>query len=375
MKNKQNYYNIQKLLETNCGYNMLLGERANGKSYQVKYLMLWEAWHESDYLSFLQNGKMIKKDRYQFAYLRRWREEIKNKDMEKYFSDMPIEKITNGECNGIISYTNDIFFSRTEEDGTITKVKQIGSGFCLTGATHYKSLAFPKIGNIVFEEFITNGGYLPHEVDTLTDIVSTIARRNYVRIFLIGNTISRLCPYFDEWQLVNVKKQKQGTIDIYSQLTNQYDENNEPITVKIAVEYCENSGNNSKMFFGQNSKMVTSGVWESQEYPHLKKPFNSYECKYKIAYYYQSFAFCINLLKDKETREIFLYIYPLTKKTDIRRIVTDSPNFSNFTTLYLTVLTKYDSLVLDLINNNKVLYSDNLTGTEWNQIKKERGKF
>ena len=29
-------------------YNMLLGERSNGKSYATKYVALWEAYHEKD---------------------------------------------------------------------------------------------------------------------------------------------------------------------------------------------------------------------------------------------------------------------------------------------------------------------------------------
>lgn len=87
------------------------------------------------------------------------------------------------------------------------------------------------------------------------DIISTIARRDYVRVFLIGNTISRLCPYFEEWQLTHIKSQKQGTIELYRQFTNQYDEKTgEPIVVTIAVEYCENTGNQSKMFLVKSQK-------------------------------------------------------------------------------------------------------------------------
>ena len=115
---------------------------------------------------------------------------------------------------------------------------------------------------------------------------------------MVGNTISRLCPYFDEWQLTHVKKQEQGTIDIYKQPTSQIDENGNNIVVSIAVEYCENSGSNSKMFFGQKSKMTTSGVWESDSYPHLQEPFNTYKCVYKIYYEYTSFRFIIFLIHD-----------------------------------------------------------------------------
>lgn len=375
---KQKYYNVKNLLKEKAQYNMLLGERANGKSYQCKYVALWEAYTECDYLTFLESGKMIKKARYQLGYMRRWREEIKGADIVSYFSDMPIKEITSGEYDNIGVYQGNIFFSRYDEKiEKDIRGKQIGKAFCLTGETHYKSLAFPQIGNIVFEEFITKSGYLPHEVDTLISLVSTIARRDYVRVFLIGNTISRLCPYFDEWQLTNVKKQMQGSIEIYRNLTAQYDEEGNQITVSIAVEYCENSGNNSKMFFGKNSKMITTGVWESETYPHLVGKINDYLIKYQLIYTYSSFSFVISLLKDYENSEPFLYIMPNTKerRANIKRVVTDKFTTNRYATLYLTTLSRYDTLVLELLENKKVTFSDNLTGTEFYQIKKERGRF
>lgn len=368
---KQKYYSIDNLISKKAIYNILLGERSNGKSYATKKLCLWEAYHEKDF----KTGKP--KKRYQFGYLRRWREEIKSRDIELYFADMPIEEITNGEFNGVYSYRNDIFLKK-EEDGKIVDKKLIGSAFALSMVTHYKSLAFPNIGNIIFEEFITSSGYLGAEVKNLNDLISTIARRQYVRVFMIGNTISRLCPYFDEWQLSHIKTQEQGTIEIYNQTTDQYDEHTgKPIVITIAVEYCANSGNTSKMFFGNKAKMITTGVWETDEQPHLPKKLNQYETKYQVFYEYGSNKFILNLLRDLETKEILLYVYPTVKECPkkIKRIVTDKFNLSPTSTLYLTKVLKYDTLIMKLINDNKVCFSDNLTGTEFKQVRKERGGY
>ena len=93
---KQKYYNIKNLLSKNAQYNILLGERSNGKSYATKYMILWESFHELDYFEFLKKNKIPKK-RYQFAYIRRWQDEIKGRDVELYFADMPIVDITNGK--------------------------------------------------------------------------------------------------------------------------------------------------------------------------------------------------------------------------------------------------------------------------------------
>ena len=103
---KQKYYSIDNLISKKAIYNILLGERSNGKSYATKKLCLWEAYHEKDF----KTGKP--KKRYQFGYLRRWREEIKSRDIELYFADMPIEEITDGQFNGVYSYRNDIFLKR-----------------------------------------------------------------------------------------------------------------------------------------------------------------------------------------------------------------------------------------------------------------------
>ena len=368
---KQKYYSIDNLISKKAIYNILLGERSNGKSYATKKLCFWEAYHEKDF----KTGKP--KKRYQFGYLRRWREEIKSRDIELYFADMPIEEITDGQFNGVYSYRNDIFLKK-EEDGKIVDKKLIGSAFALSMVTHYKSLAFPNIGNIIFEEFITSSGYLGAEVRNLNDLISTIARREYVRVFMIGNTISRLCPYFDEWQLSHIKTQEQGTIEIYNQTTDQYDEHTgKPIVITIAVEYCANSGNTSKMFFGNKAKMITTGVWETDEQPHLPKKLNQYETKYQIFYEYGSNKFILNLLRDLETKEILLYVYPTVKECPkkIKRIVTDKFNLSPTSTLYLTKVLKYDTIIMKLISDNKVCFSDNLTGTEFKQVRKERGGY
>lgn len=375
-KKEQKYYRLNNLLQHRADYNILLGERSNGKSYAVKECMLWEAYNECDYNEFINNGKRVPKDRFMFGYLRRWREEIKTRDVEKYFSDMDISKLTNGNYETIECYRGDIFFANFDENGKKVRGKQCGSSFSVNSATHYKSLSFKTIGNIIYEEFITNSGYLPHEVDNLMDIISTISRREYVRVFLIGNTISRLCPYFDEWQLTHVKTQKQGTIDIYNQPTTQYDEETgENIIVKIAVEYCENSGNNSKMFFGDKTKMIQTGVWECDIYPHLEYNMNHYRLLYKIFYKYQSFQFNICLMRDDDGLP-FLYVYPAKECSDkIKRIVSDEFSTNKLCTTSLTNLTKYDKIVLELINENKIVFSDNLTGTEFYQIKKEKGGF
>ena len=79
MPKKIKYYDISNLLSTEAQYMMLLGQRANGKSYQAKKTVLEH---------FIETGE-------KFVYLRRWQADIKIKAINKYFEDMPISKITN----------------------------------------------------------------------------------------------------------------------------------------------------------------------------------------------------------------------------------------------------------------------------------------
>ena len=73
MSKNEEYYSIRNILDTESEYNMLLGERSNGKSYSVKEFVLLCAYN-------LEN--------YKFGYLRRWREEIKSVKVENYFTDI-----------------------------------------------------------------------------------------------------------------------------------------------------------------------------------------------------------------------------------------------------------------------------------------------
>ena len=374
------YYNILNLLSKKCEYNMLLGQRANGKSYSVKEVAIWEAYHESDYFEWFQNKKAVHKDRFEFAYLRRWGEEIKTRVVEGYFADAPIEKLTDGEYTGIEYYRGEIFFTKIPDgEDKPKRFKRCGTTFSLNACTHYKSISYPTIGNIIFEEFVTSTGYLPNEVGNLFDIVSTISRRDFVRVFLIGNTISRLCPYFDEWELTHVLEQKPGTIDIYKQVTEEKDDDGNQKTISIGVEYCATVSGTGGMFFGQKSKMISTGVWESEAYPHLQKSYREYKCVYKILYIYKKFGFMINLMRD-EDRKPFVFVYPrkhptLGSEKDVKRIISEEFSTDKFVTNYLTPVTKYDTLVMEMINEGRVLYSDNLTGTEFNQLRKDRGRL
>jgi hypothetical protein len=348
---KQKYYRLDKILKTDAQYYLLLGERSNGKSYAVKEYALRQAWNE---------GKML-------VYLRRWQLETKTEMVESYFSDSPISAITGGECSCVSVYRGEIYASNVDDEGKIVRVRKLGRTMYLSGETHYKSMSMKDFENIVFEEVITDSGYLFDEVNKLMSLVSTIARRRAIKVFLIGNTISRLCPYFSEWGLRNIPKMQAGDIETYDFSTSQIDDDGNAVTVRIAVEFCENSGKNSKMFFGQSTDMITTGAWQTKEYPHLRGRLKDYTELYRARFEHSGLAVNAVLLCGDDN--VFVYCYPATKdRQKNQRIIGDLFDLSILYTEKMTSITKGDKLLFALINLNKVVFSDNLTGSDFFNI-------
>jgi len=343
---KRNYYNITNLLNTHAQWLMLLGQRANGKSYQVKKTVLEDAYA----------------GRGNFVYLRRYRADIKQAFVTSYFDDMPVYKITNGDYDSVRAINGNIYFITLDEDGLIDKKKLIGRYCALNESIRYKSQVFKGYTNIVYEEFITDDVYLNDEPRLLQQFVSTVARLDTVRVFLVGNTLSRVCPYFNEWCLEGVLKQKQGTIDLY------HYHMEDGITVTIAVEYCANANNENTMFFGQSAKQIITGEWDVKELPKLPREQYHYEMVYEVKIEYQSFKFCMQLLVEPTDGGRLLFVYPLTKDRNIYRILTDTFSDLPNITSRLDKDRKAEAYMIKCLQLNKICFSDNLTGSDFYRV-------
>lgn len=348
---RQKYYSIKKLDELDCEYNIILGERSNGKSFAVKHLALKEA---------------LSDDNKKFIYLRRWDLELKGGLVEQYFADANVELLTDGESNCITAYRGGIYTGFMDDNHKVTRQKLIGYARALSMESHYTSGVYADVSNVIFEEFISRQTYLGKEPYKLQQFISTVARRRKIQVWMIGNTISRVCPYFVEWELRNIPRQKQGTIEIYEHGTDQIDDDGNPIKIKIAVEYAENSGNNSKMFFGSTSKMVTSGAWQSGEKPHLPKRVECYEKMWEIVVKCEGFVFYCRFLMDKETGDPVWYVEP--KTTPVKpytRIVSDTFDIDQHATIGFVPMSKNEEMAFSYIKNGKITYCDNLTGADF----------
>lgn len=343
---KKQYYDISNLLSTKAQYMMLLGQRANGKSYQVKKTMLEAAYNKEK----------------KFVYLRRWKADITTSAVESYFEDMPINKITSGEYDKVKAWRNNIYFCTVEDDGKEVRGPMIGRYCALNEAERYKSWVFTKdFEYIDFEEFITDRTYLVDEPAKLQQFVSTVARLESLTVFLIGNTLNRVCPYFSEWCLDGVLKQKQGTIDVY-----HFHVDN--TVIDIAVEYCTNTKNDNKMFFGQTAKQIVTGEWDTRDVPKLPKPIETYDMVYELLVVYQKFKFVMQLLIEPVEGGRIVYIYPFTGHRTIERIISDEFTDNLNQTSKLDIKRRPEAIIAECFRMNKVCYSDNLTGSDFRSV-------
>lgn len=339
---KQKYYVLNSLLDYDCEYNMILGARSNGKSYAVKNYCIKDFW---------ENGK-------KFIYLRRYTVEIKISMVEAYFNDADIKKITKGKRDGIIVFRSGIYLgSINPETEKMERQEQIGVVMALSIQSHYKSMSMLEYKNIIFEEFITNSLYIDNETNELQQLVSTIARNEKVKVFLIGNTISRLCPYFNQWQLYNIPHQKQGTIDVYHMKTENENEN-----VNVAVEICEEPNVKSSMFFGSVSKSITGGTWETQEQAHLPYEYDDCDCIYALTVIQHNMIYVMEVLE--RNGDFIIFVHPSTK-IRTKRIIKESFDVEKMITSKLIPICKGDVYIIKLLKLNKICFSDNLTGTEF----------
>ena len=355
-------------------YYILLGQRANGKSYQVKYKCIWEACYECDYEIFMSTGKKIHKRRFMLAYTRRYDTDITRGKVEAYFADMDIREITDGEYSLISVYNGDIYFANLDEHGDVVRGKLIGHAFAVNKATSYKSQAYPEIGNIIFEEFLSREREIVDEPKLFESIVSTIKRRDKVSVYLIANTETRLSSYFEKWGIEEVLNLDQGEKKIYVAPTGHCTETGQEEVILYACEYCQNVA--AATATSATNKMVTDGVYDTDVYPHLPGDISDYRERYSIYYEYGGrFKFVIRLLVT-ETGEPFLFIHSANyKPKTTKRVVTTDFTFDKYATEFLTTLTKFDDLVIDLIQKGKVCYGDDLDGTEFNDIRKIRGRY
>lgn len=185
------YYDYDKIISYNALLNILIGSRGVGKTFGITKFVI---------------NQFIKKG-HEFFYIRRFKTEIK-KSVPKFFDAIKDKNLFEGHSfytKGNNFYCDDII---------------CGYSYNLSTFQNLKSSNFPKVRYIIFDEFIIENGnnhYLNNEVETFLGAIETIARDRNINVFMLGNAVSILNPYFLYFNLElpynsNIKLYKDNTI-------------------------------------------------------------------------------------------------------------------------------------------------------------------
>lgn len=355
MKNTEpeiKFYSLDRILSKKCQYNIIIGERSNGKTY---------ACLEYALRNYISNGE-------QTAYIRRYREDFRGKRGDSLYSNHIhnglVSQLTGGEYDTITHRAGRWYLARYDNDlgKPVSQEEPFCFGFSLSETEHDKSTSFPNITTVIFDEFLTRQYYLPNEFVLFMNSLSTIIRhRDNVKIFMLGNTVNKYCPYFREMGLGHVADMEQGSIDIYT-----YGESK----LRVAVERCapaNKGGKRSDLYFAFNNpelQMITGGAWEIALYPHLPLKYKNSDI---VFIYFINFD--DNLLQCEiinVENSYFTYIH--RKSTPIQNEDEDiifSEEYDTRPNHYRNIRRPVDNLtrrIADFFKAEKIFYQDNEVG-------------
>lgn len=346
---KDIYYSLNEIMKKNAIYNIIIGQRSNGKTYSVISLMI---------RTFIKTGLPS-------AYIRRLDSELVPSALFMLLAPhVPdIEKLSKGVYNDYIYKARVFYLVHRDKNGDIDKISE-PCIFCyaLSLSKNVKGADRGEVAYTLFDEFLTRRFYLNNEFILYTEMLSTIIRnRDNVINFLVGNTVNEFCPYFAEMGLNHISEQKQGTIDVYTY-------NNSDLIV--AVEYCresEVSKYTSKYFGFDNPQlnMITRGQWEFANYPHCMDRVINSDILAKCYIIFDRRTLCINIVKKQY---VYLLITPQTHTIPDKHIIyTDTASYNPYiiNDIYRDNK-KISKVIFDLISQNRVFFTDNRTGETFN---------
>ena len=178
------FWDLNSTLTYNALFNFIVGNRGGGKTYGAKKRGI---------------DNFIKK-REQFGYIRRYVDDLKE-PMKQYFKD-----IEGCYPNHEFKTDSKYFFIRekaTRKNQPWTEEDIAGYGFQLSKANNKKSISYPDVTTLIFDEFLLDKGnqiYLANEPEKFLNLYETISRpgtgHKRVVAWFLANAITITNPYF-----------------------------------------------------------------------------------------------------------------------------------------------------------------------------------
>lgn len=350
---KSGFFNPLIMLVYCTLYIIVYGERSNGKTFAAMLCAV---------VRYFLFGEL-------FAYVRRWDEDFKPKSINRLFGGLEktgvIEYLSGGEYSHVICRSRMFYLAAWDEDGTeIIAPQPFGFCFALTQMEHDKGGTYPpNITSIIFDEFLTRGMYLPDEMALFANVISTVVRDDgNAKIWMLGNTVSRYCPYFREMGLRHIRDMQIGGIQEYTGTRKD---------CTIVVHWADglpDGKETDKYFAFDNPKleMITEGKFETAIYPHLPEGVEITEANRAYTFFVWFFDDLLRGDVILEGDSEFIYFTPKTtelKYPDEELIYSnrDDPR-PNWRRRITRPMTPAEKAILDLIRAEKVFYMDNECG-------------
>lgn len=349
------YYRLDRILELNCDYNIIFGERSNGKTY---------ACLEKILIDWVKYG-------IQGAIIRRWAEDFRGNGGKTMFENLinngVVEKLTNGKYNNIYYYSQRWYLCKIEEMNDKQKVIKEVTPFCfafsLGSTTHYKSTSYPNVKNIVFDEFLINGGESDADWENFMSIISTIVRTDKIdaKIFLCANTVNFDSIFFRNFG-IDALTMKPGEIRCYS-----YERSGKKC--HLACEYVESSskagGKPTDKYFAFDTpelRMVTEGEWSVYDSPKLPIKYRPKDVIFRYWIKYNERLLECEIINIDDV--CFTYIHrkttPLKDEPDDLIYSSEWSPKPNWKRKITKPMSNIETKVYEFFLKDKVFYQDNM---------------
>lgn len=346
------------------GWNFMLSERSVGKTTNL--LILGLLMHE-------YYGT-------QTIYLRDTDNEIKPANLKKLYDVVIqfgyIEKITKGKWNSCFYFGKQWKYCNVDSTGEI--VEKSNDCFCICADLLHaeiltkSSFNAPKGDLIIYDECIKLHMYNPNQFIDLMDFHKTIARfRKSVVTFLVANTINPDADIIHEFDIYDTLNEME--INDITKITTSEGTNIGIALLGARNEIKKLNKITNMLYYGfKNPKLnsIKGGEWSYTEYPHMERNFEYSVICNNIRILTLSNPLKISVCFNENIGYFLFVTYANNKKYEDTVYFNANCDFTDFKT-YNNFNNKIGKFILKLVNNNKVLFSNNRVGRLfYNELKK-----
>ena len=389
-KSKFHDYEIEETLsstEQKIDIAFVYSGRNRGKSFEISSQLIADAWY----------------DKKLFGYIRR--NDCTSYDIEQYFEDKRdfISDMTDGLYCGITRQKGKLkFFSEEsdEETGEVNRIigEDCGYFFALSRQASYKSLQYPEVKNLIYEEVLTDGSYLSSEPEKLMNLYSTVRRsKEDFMMWLVSNTVSVVNPYSSSWGIY-LAKNKPGDIRLSKLYLGSKGEDDEEQYLMIAAHYLQDKATISKEELKKKRNRIRTSIsnnrWdELQLYTTVSLRFmRQFTIDETVVFEYDDLMFQGDIVEvpnniirlytaDEDetvvpTKETIPILYIRRKTTEpfatTRLYTNNAERMSEYVTKGFKIIYTIDKAIDAILQRGWVIGADNLT---MNDFYKSLGKL